>query len=387
MTRIETIKKIETYVLENDYKGFDPYDALMSPIFTLYPFTESKILRWGFQQVLKRIPVNVRPLLGIQKGLNPVTLGLCIQAYSHLAAISNSDGKKYYDDLTSDCIKNLLLLVSKGMDGMCWGYEFDWEARYAKIPAYTPTVVATGIITNALFENWKETKNAQCREIILSAGTFVVRNLRRTTESDGSFCWSYSPYDNQKVLNATAKGARLMAQAFCVGGDEKLLDDARKSLTYVARHQNPNGSWPYAVGDARTWSDNHHTGYILDCFFEYEQITGEKEFSPVLEKGLDFYMNNFFENGFIPKYYNNATLPLDSSAAAQAIITLCKFGEIETANKAAEYAVSKLMRKDGAFYYQVHKTYTNRNIYMRWSVAWMYAALSFLEYTLRRQKN
>ena len=40
--------------------------------------------------------------------------------------------------------------ASPGWSHPCWGYPFDWETRYGPIPANTPTIVATGIVTNAL---------------------------------------------------------------------------------------------------------------------------------------------------------------------------------------------------------------------------------------------
>ena len=113
-----------------------------------------------------------------------------------------------------------------GYSGSCWGYDFHWQARYANFPAGHPTVVATGFVTHALFTVWKHYGLEQARHLILDAASFVLRDLNRTPHGD-MFCWSYSPSDHQEVLNATMKGARLVAQAVSLGGDTDWLDDAK----------------------------------------------------------------------------------------------------------------------------------------------------------------
>ena len=41
----------------------------------------------GAQQVVKNFPFNLRSVLAVPKGYNPVTLGLCLQAYNILGEI------------------------------------------------------------------------------------------------------------------------------------------------------------------------------------------------------------------------------------------------------------------------------------------------------------
>ena len=78
------LNKLIDHIERNKYQGYDPYDALNSPLFKLPFLKKNKFLRFGTQQLVKRLPFNIRPLLFIPKGYNPVTLGLCIQGYSYL---------------------------------------------------------------------------------------------------------------------------------------------------------------------------------------------------------------------------------------------------------------------------------------------------------------
>ena len=66
---------LEAWIGRNGLKGHDPYDALESPILRALSFGATWP-RIAFTQALKRLPVNVRPLLLVRKTLNPKGLGL-----------------------------------------------------------------------------------------------------------------------------------------------------------------------------------------------------------------------------------------------------------------------------------------------------------------------
>lgn len=368
----ESLNKLKIYIEKENYQGYDPYDALNSPLFKLPFFRSNKLIRFYLQQFGKRFPVNLRSLLSIGKSVNPVTLGLCVQAYSclYLSAKEN-----LFLENIKHLINELEKLIPEGYHGACWGYNFDWEARNAKIPAYQPTVVATGIISNALFEYYKITKNEKALELFLSACSFVLQDLNRTY-NDETFCFSYSPFDNQKVLNASMKGSRMLAQAYSITKNHEFLYEAKKSVGFVINKQDSDGSWSYS--DKRENIDNYHTGYILDCLDEFIKCTGDKDYCENLNMGIEFYKENFFEEDGFPKFFSNDKFPLDCTAGAQSILTLIRFGEIDLAEKTAEYLIRNMQDKVGFFYFRKFKNYTIKTSFMRWSNAWMFLALSCL---------
>jgi len=96
--------RTESYVFAQGFRGYDPYDALLSPIFKLPLLRSSKILRLAAQQTLRRLPVNLRPLFGIRRGLNPVTLGLAVAAYAYLA-IADLENAQLYRSRAHFCIE------------------------------------------------------------------------------------------------------------------------------------------------------------------------------------------------------------------------------------------------------------------------------------------
>ncbi len=378
-------RKAEAYAVLERFRGYDPYDALTSPLFRAPLLRSNPVLRFGGQQVLKRLPVNVRPLLGIPKGYNPVTLGLMLHAYALLSAVDPARADRYRLHL-GFCLDELKRLRSPGFSGDCWGYDFPWQSRYAALPAFAPTVVATAFVTNGLFAAYESAGVEEAFSLCEGASRFVLRDLNRTRDPDGTFCWSYSPFDRQRVLNATLKGARLCAQVASVTGDAEAREAAAQSVAYVAKHQREDGSWPYSLGDARQWCDNFHTGYVLECLADYRRLTDERRFDDLTDRGWRYYRENFFADDVVPKYFDRRLHPIDATACAQSLITLVKFGDVATAGRVALWAIGRLQQGDGSFSYQLHRRFVNRIVYMRWSVAWMLLGLATLLRSLERDE-
>ncbi len=375
---VGVLDRTERHLELQKLRGWDPYDALCSPLFSLPVLRSNRLVRFGAQQTLKRSPWNLRPLLRIDRQLNPVSIGLYLQGQAHRARSNPRSAPERLENARL-AVERLVATSSPGYSGICWGYPFDWEARYASIPANTPTVVATGIVTNALWTAYDVFGLEIARELILDAVKFVLQDLNRVDSSDEAFCWSYSPVDRQAVLNATLKGSRLLAQAHALGASSELLESAARSVRFVLSHQKPSGAWPYSANDARTWADNFHTGYVLECLNAYRIHSGDHSVDLPLEKGWRYYRDRFFASDLTPKYYDNRSDPLDATACAQAIITLCALGNPDRAAIAAQRSISALALPDGSFAYQRRRGRTRRIPFLRWSTAWMYSALSTLE--------
>jgi hypothetical protein len=317
-------------------------------------------------------------ILGIPKGLNPVSLGLCIQGLSYMIPVFPEQKNLLIDEINK-LLKMLISLKSHGYSGISWGYDFDWEARYAKIDAFVPTSVVTGIITNSLFESNKIVENKEMQDIIVDASKFILNDLNRT-QIGNSICFSYSPKDNLLVLNASMKAVRLLSQAYYFSKNEELKINAEKAVLFLISNQSPDGSWVYSLNEKRNWPDNYHTGYNLDCLDSFINLMEQEQYKPDLERGIEFYIKNYFEEDGAPKLYVNKTYPNDSTAAAQSILSLSRFAKLDLANKVAVWSITNLQASNGGFYYRKNKYFKDRRIFMRWNNAWMFAGLTYLLY-------
>ena len=110
--------------------------------------------------------------------------------------------------------------------------------------------------------------------------------------------------------------------------------------------------------------------------------TGTDDFQLSFDKGLKFYLDNFFLNDGTPKYYHNKTYPIDIHSPAQLIATLSTSDLMdeheELANKVLNWTISNIQDEKGYFYYQLKKGISSNIPYMRWVQAWKF--YTFTEY-------
>ena len=373
-------KNLIDYCEKESYKGWDPYDGLNSWVIQKTPLGRSRFFRLAWIQLFKRNPINLRPFFGIRKDYNPKGLGLFLIGYCNLYTKTK---KKEYLEKIYFLSHHLLKLQTKGYSGACWGYNFDWQARAFFQPKYTPTVVATSFIVEALFQAYKITREIKLIEIATSASHFILKDLNKTYDERGGYTLSYSPLDKTQVFNAGLLGAKTLALIYEHTNEEYLLDEAKKIVSYVCSKQNQDGSWAYGTLPFHQWIDNFHTGYNLECIYIYQKISGDISFQENIDKGLDYYLNNFFTEEGISKYYNDKTFPVDIHAPAQLLVTLAKMDILEEhkrlAKKVIRWTINNMQSKQGYFYYQKRRFLSSKIPYIRWAQSWMFYALSYYE--------
>jgi hypothetical protein len=370
-------RRTREFMSAHELCGWDPYDALLSPLFRLPVLRSRRLPRLAAQQAVLRSPVNLRPLMRVPAQLNAVTIGLYVQGVSDLASAGMVDAAAASE--VSEWVAALSEMIPPRHPGACWGYPFPWEGRRHRMPAGLPTVVATGIVVNGLHRAWRQFGDERARQMVVDSAGFVLDELPRAAGDDEAFCWAYSSVDRQAVLNATMKGTRLLAQAIDAGlEDPRAAPAAAASARYVARHQAADGGWPYAIDDPRDWRDHHHTGYVLECFDTYRRLTGDERFDEDIERGWHHYRAAFFDEQALPRYYDDRDGPLDATAAGQALITLAAFGDLGFAFEVGEATIAALGRPDGSFAYRRRRGRLTRTHFMRWSTAWMFAGAARL---------
>ncbi len=377
----ESFNKLESYIRKENHKGYDPYDTLNS----WKPF--HWFGKWGpilAIQVQKRNPINIRPLIGIKKEINPKAFGLFLQAYSMLYQHTQ---KQEYLDQAQYFFKWLKDNHSKGHCGKGWGYNFPWASREKYLERFVPSAVVTGFVAKGLYEYYQITKNKEVFELLKEAGNFVLTELPVTSFDEG-VCFSYTPVATDLCYNASLLAAETLARVHAIEPDKELKDIATEAVNWVVSRQKEDGRWNYSV-DLKTSIEREqidfHQGYVLESIFEIKRLlnSNKPEWEKAIEKGLEFYhKNQFYPDGRslwrLPKKY-----PIEIHNQSQGIIT---FSKLKTYNKdyasfaetIAQWTINNMQGKDGHFYYQNHKYYKNKISYMRWSQAWMFLAFTTL---------
>jgi len=331
---------------------------------------------------MKKFPINLRPILGIRKEYNPKGIGLFIWSYAKLYKATQNMELLEKIDFFLDLLESL---KSKGYSGNCWGYNFDWQSRAFFLPKFTPTIVNSSFVGHALLDTYRLTAKERALETALPISKFVLRDLNRKEDSQG-ICFSYSPLDGVYVHNANLLGASLLIRLYKFLPDEELKDAALASLAYSMSHQREDGSWYYAETDYQRWIDSFHTGFNLQSIHYFLEEGYGLEYEEAFNKGVKFYAENFFLEGGTPKYYHDKTYPLDVHSASQALVFFSRIRGYEgLKHKIALWMLDNMQDKEGFFYYQKHRLFTNKISYIRWSQAWALHALT--AYLLSEEKE
>ncbi|HYA78799.1 MAG TPA: hypothetical protein VED65_00555, partial [Candidatus Bathyarchaeia archaeon] len=283
------ISKLLAYCRANDWAGYDPYDALNSPIFRTLPYLDHRLPRLVLTQALKRCPVNFRRLLHIPKTQNPKAIALFLSAFVSLAK-NDAAGRKGDLDLMID---RLRILRSPGANYWCWGYSFPWQTRTVVVPAGAPNLVCTSFVANALLDAFDHGQDTQCRDMGLSAAEFILNELYWVDGDAAGFSYPVGQLQSQ-VHNANFLAAALLCRAYKYTGDEKFLGPALRAARYSAGKQHSDGSWPYGESPTQRWVDNFHTGYNLCALQAISRDAATAEFDAVLRSGFEFYRSHFF---------------------------------------------------------------------------------------------
>lgn len=371
------LQEILSYIESADYAGYDPYDALNSPLLRRLGAT-TKWVRLGATHLVRRSPVNPRPLLRIPVGHNPKGIGLFLWGYSRLHAVTKAP--RYLERI--DYLLGLLAgLMSKGYSGTCWGYNFDWQSRTCMRPKGTPTIVNTAFIGHALLDCYAITGRKRALEMAIPIKEFILNDLHRT-RLDGTFCFSYTPVDTETVHNANLLGASILARLARYCDDDRLAAASLASMEYSMRHQREDGSWFYADTAIQKWVDSFHTGFNLQAI-RYLLDTGlAPQHRAAYSRGVEYYANTFFLEDGTPKYYHDRIYPIDIHAPAQAICFFSGAGTRyrELTNRILRWMLEHLYSGKGFFYFRRGRFFTNRIPYMRWSQAWAFHALTEYAY-------
>ena len=416
-----TLKTITLRLLDycrtSNWAGWDPYDALNSPIFKYVSFVDFRWTYIAITQLMKRSPVNLRPLLFVPKTENPKAIALFLMSFlklkrlgllndesliqlmiqkliklrssaysltrSHESAIYNLQPNNPNNPINPTNPSNSINQTNSDNSYWCWGYSFPWQTRTILVPRGYPNLVCTTFVANALLDLYENHNDSSYLEMAKSSAEYIVNELY-WEDGNGLASLSYPiPSLKTQVHNANLLGAALMTRVHKFSGEKKFLTIALKVARYSASRQHADGSWSYGEHSTQRWIDNFHTGYNLCALRSISEYAETSEFDEVIYRGFKFYQNNFFTQEGIPKYFHDRLYPVDIHNVAQSIITLLTFKDLDKNNinlaqKIIYWAFSNMWDEKGYFHYQINRYYRIKIPYIRWSQAWMLLALTNL---------
>jgi hypothetical protein len=374
---LDSLRKVEKWVEDHDYKGYEPFDGLSSR-FRLLTFG-NLFLERILMQIVRQSPLNLRPVFGITK--KESTKGRGYMAWGYLI-MHHATGQSEYKEKAINCLKWLDRNKAPRYPHHSWSNHFDFSGRGGGYTKNDPIIVWTSLIGQA-YINAYETLGDKCYLDIAESVCRWILDLPREKTSRGS-CLSYLAHVQSSIHNSNMLGAAMLACTYKHTRKKEYLEVGRSAMEYSCSRQMDDGSWWYAEDPKYHWIDNFHTGYNLDSLKSYGESTGDISFEDNLRRGFAFYKKSFIENSGRPKYYHNRAYPIDSQCAAQAIDTLSTFSKfddeaLDIAAKVANWSIDNMQDPDGHFYYRIYPGKVKAKTPMlHWAQATMYKALANL---------
>lgn len=374
---------------QNDFKGYDPFDALNSKIFNKTPFKYSRLCRLAWLQLHKRLPINCRPLFLVPKKRNPKGLGLFILGM--LNDYKRTADEKFLHSALA--LADDLLASTSDPDTWkwaCWGYHFDWQARAFFVPKGKPNIITTVYVARSLYELGEISGVHKYTEAAIEAAYFIRDSLYCDSEELPFF--AYIPGESALVHNASLWGAAWLAFIGSEIKDSNLLSLAEKVAESSVNAQAENGSWVYGSRPHHQFIDGFHSAYNLEALDIIRHSLTTNKYDSVIAKGMEYYRATFLEEGGAVKYYDKKRHPIDTHSVAQAVITLQIINpsndQYLQLDSVLKYWFDALyIHKSGRFSYQQHRYWKNNVDYSRWTQAWAYYALSFYNYQNHSKGN
>ena len=379
----DSFLKIKKYIEDEQYRGYDPYDTLNSwipfEIFGKWPGIFAT-------QIQKRNPINLRPLLGIKKEINPKGFGILLQSYSLLY---KKTGDEKYLEKANYFFRWLSNNYTKGFSGYCWGYNFPWAGPDKYVKPYVPSSVVSGIIGKGIITYYEVTGSIEALRVLKSICRFLTNDLE-VTYFDSGLCASYTPLERDCCYNASLLGGEIIGYVGRINNDNTYKKYAKDALDYVISCQKKDGRWNYSY-DVNTGKErkqiDFHQGYILESIYNiagHLNLKNEKIYVDAVKNGLEFYYKEQFYSNGQSKYRLPKVWPVDIHNQAQGIITFKLLRSydsdfIKFSQLIAEWTIKNMQdKKTDHFYYKKYPMFSHKTSYMRWSQAWMFLALTQL---------
>jgi len=371
-----SLEEVKKWIEEHDYKGYEPFDGLSSPLRALT--FKNLLLERILTQLVRQSPVNLRPLLGITQ--KESTKGRGYMAHGYLI-LYKATGHSAYKEKAIACLDWLDRNKAPKYTQHSWSNHFDFAGRGGGYTKDDPIIVWTSLIGQAFIEAYEVLGEKRYLDIAESVCGWILDLPREKTFSGDSL--SYLAYAQESIHNSNMLGGAMLAKTYQHTGNREYLEVARSAMEYSCSRQLPDGSWWYGERSDCHWIDNFHTGYNLDSLRHYINCTSDETYQPHLDRGLRFYMNHFFENSGRPKYYHKRVFPVDIQCAAQAIDTLSLFGQdspdcLQLAWRVARWTIENMQENDGHFQYRHYPWGKARTAMLHWGQATMFKALSLL---------
>ncbi len=227
------------------------------------------------------------------------------------AYLYKATGKEEFYNIAVHFLDELLKQKCPGFVNTGWGYPFDWMTNSGIIKKFTPLITNTPYGYEAFRDIYEIDGNQKWKDVMKSVADHVSEDYAEEKADENSAACSYVPAANivgkiRFVVNASAYRAFTLIDAAEKFGVAGYAETAQNNLNFVINAQRQDGSWFYAADGTDPFIDHFHTCFVLKNLIKIEKLTADKNLKPVIEKGMNFYLNNLLNEKGLPKPFAKA---------------------------------------------------------------------------------
>ncbi len=381
----EWIEEIEAWIDAHGLKGYDPFDIKQ------HPWIRAAQPNWFTRKATTALcdlfPNLSRKMLRVEMTENPKAYALVALASLRMYQLTE---KTAYLDTVARMLDWLRDHAQSGWSGLCWGYPFNIKAKGLKTDSGTPVLVIGAIAGEAFLRAYELTQDTKHLDAAQSIGAFILNDLPRMEQPDGSTCFAYTPGDRRRVHNANLMAVQHLIRLWGHTADDALLAAAEPALRFTLNHQREDGSWYYGEWDESEpfergilhLIDHHHTGFVLRSLHAIQQVRPQPGIEDAITRGFRYYKAHLFQGAYFMPINDYGKYPVDIHACAEGILcTSALSHDIATARKIPALTMRWTHfflrdRETGVPLYRKYPFYTSRLVCPRWGVAWIYWALT-----------
>ena len=368
----------------NGLAGYDPFDIRGEDWYAALFGGENRFsyyMRAALYHLEYRLPpVALRKLIGVEPAINAKAVVLMASAWLTRYKSTGDDTSLQRATALLDWLRKNATVAS--VTHISWGYPFHWNSRVF-FPRGTPSGVVTGTIGDAWLTHYETTRDPESLEVANGIARFILDDLNRPIDTPDMLCFSYTPTDDFKVLNASLTSAAFLARLGSMVDNEEMASTAQRAARYVVSEQNADGSFCYWGGERNSHIDHFHTGFVLRHLDTIMSQCSADFIAEPLQRGYEFYKTCLFDDG-IPKHTPESLYPIDVHSCAEALICVGQFasrmGGAELMSTVFEFCTGRMRHSDGYYVAEIRRSpfgETRTEIpYMRWGQAWMLLALA-----------
>jgi hypothetical protein len=318
---------------------------------------------------------------------HPIRFPIADAHYSMgFAFLSEASGNSAYLERAIHFLQELKKSRSPGFAEYCWGYPFDWVTRGGIIKEQTPLITTTPYVYEAFLQVYELQPREEWKDILASIARHAATDIKDYESSPSSSSCSYTPYGEGGVINAAAYRAFLLTNAANLFADDNYARIAERNLNFVLENQNEDGSWYYATDQVRDFVDHFHTCFVMKALGKIYALTGVEGCYRALNRGLNYYLENLFDENRLPKPFSKAprlTVYKRELYDCAECINLClilreSFPQLEETLRAViSEIIENWVKPDGSFRSRrLHLGWDNVPMH-RWGQSQMFRSLAF----------